>query len=262
MNYPCEHDPRLGVRTGSIVSGNDSDVCNSILTFWLLQRTPNALCVDIGVDKGWWSHFVLEHFPSTKIMAFEPNPTSFKQLQETFADKPNFVCHNIAISNTKGSLPFVCAQGDSHSRTKDMKPGQCIEVPCERIDPYLEGTEVTLMKIDTEGHELQVFDTLESHFERIQTIIFECSVYWYANTIEDAIQKTIERFLSFLSVYPHIYILNGRNLPPVMKLDSEEKVRKFVAFCAKYTLQKDVLLSKVQLPKEFEEPFELKNLFL
>ena len=107
---------RYGVSVRHIVSGNDGDVCIASVTEALLENKVNPLCVDIGVDQGWWSFFVVDKNSTAKVLAFEPNPISYNNLVPYLTNEPRIELHNVAISNKKGTLPFILEEGQSHSR--------------------------------------------------------------------------------------------------------------------------------------------------
>jgi len=198
-------DRRNGVQIRHIKSGNDGDICIAAVTELLLAGKMSPLCIDIGVDEGWWSFFVLDANKTSQIMAFEPNPVSYTAMLPYIAGESRIQLHNLAISDTDGILPFSVEGGTSHSRGSADSD---IRVPCVPLAPYIEGKDIDLIKIDTEGHELHILKTLP--FERIRSLIFEFTPYWY-DSIEEAI-ACLEKLTTF---YPALYSLSRRG-PPTM----------------------------------------------
>jgi hypothetical protein len=116
------------VRAGSedIISFNDGDACNAACTERILAAaaaaSPQPICVDIGVDRGWWSAFCLQSAPTARVYAFEPNPKSFAALQGRFAaaiQADRFTLVPKAVSNSATTLPLWLDGGCSHSRVGD-----------------------------------------------------------------------------------------------------------------------------------------------
>ena len=146
-------DPRYGLQIKHIQTGNDGDICNAYVTYELLHGTDPKTCIDIGVDEGWWSLFVTEINPNVRVDSFEPNPISYNSLQPYLNDR--ITLHNVAISNTTGTLLFSLEGGQTNSRSNGT-----VEVACKPLDSYIGTKEVDLIKIDTEGHDLIILKSL------------------------------------------------------------------------------------------------------
>ncbi|WP_160079330.1 FkbM family methyltransferase [Pseudomonas sp. 8AS] len=86
------------------------------------------------------------------IHAFEPDPANFKAMQDVLGDASaqGLVLHHQAVSDTDGFLSFA-AKGTMGSRAEK---GGDIQVPSIRLDDVLD--DVTLLKMDVEGHEANV----------------------------------------------------------------------------------------------------------
>ena len=224
-------DSRNGVHIRHIKSGNDGDVCIAAVTERLLAGKESPLCIDIGVDEGWWSFFVLDTNKTSRIMAFEPNPVSYAALLPYIAHDSRLQLHNVAISDTDGILPFFVNGGTSHSRGA-AAPDLC--VPCVPIAPYIAGKDIELVKIDTEGHELQILKTLP--FERIRSLIFEFTPYWY-----DSVEETVACLERIATFYPALYSLSRRGPPQMILLTN---IRQFVMKSLEHKYQSDILCSR------------------
>jgi FkbM family methyltransferase len=231
-------DPRMGIRVRHIESGNDGDVCNSVVTHVLMKDVKDPYVIDIGVDEGWWSFFVADVNPSVTIDAFEPNPQSFQMLVPHLETCPQMRLHPFAISNMTGFLPFTLESGQSNSRS-----GGTHIVPCTTLDRYLRGKEVTMMKIDTEGHDLTILETLHPFLNRIHAILFECTVYWYADTRQECIEKTVKELRYLKSKYTHMYALSRRGDPPILTELTREEIEGFVVWCYENRCQTDIVVT-------------------
>ena len=235
IDFNSPSDPRKGIKVGHIESGNDGDVCNSCVTYEILNGLDNKYCIDIGVDEGWWSLFAASINPNCKIEAFEPNPISYNLLLPYL--KAQITLHNLAISDKCGLLPFNAAGGESHSRSESKT-----SVICTTIDEFIKNKFVNLIKIDTEGHDLKILKTLHYYIDQIKAIIFECSVYWYGSSEEECIQNTIEELLFLKSHYTYMYILSRRGDPLLISLLDENDIKQFIMFSYKNKYQVDILV--------------------
>jgi FkbM family methyltransferase len=126
------------------------------------KRVPGfefATILDVGANTGQSTEAFLAHAPSADILALEPSPESFAKLAEAYADNPRVQCLNIAASRAAGKASFIAkgtrtdnrivAGGGENTILVDARPGD--HVMAERgLDT------VDYLKIDTEGHDLDV----------------------------------------------------------------------------------------------------------
>jgi FkbM family methyltransferase len=221
------------VKIRHIVSGNDGDVCIAMITEALLKKTDVPYCIDIGVDQGWWSLFVLDTNTKSQIVAFEPNPISYAALKACIESESRITLYPFAISDKKGTIPFVIEGGNSNSRDASAT----LSVACVKIDKYIDRP-VTLMKIDTEGHEIHILKTLRPHFKNIESIIFEFTVYWY-----HSVDEAKDELKNLLAEYPVMCMLNRRGLPSLERIGLEN-IDGFITFCIENRFQCDILCSR------------------
>lgn len=239
-------DPRMGVLyDGSKISANDGDVCISFVTHTLIKDIEKPYCLDIGADECWWAIFCCEQNPAARVDAFEPGPISESFAQYLSQKYPNITLHNKAVSNTPGFL-FLSDEGAcSNSRTREGRKVEAIT-----LDPFLKSAKkVHLVKLDVEGHELQILETLSKYSEKIDSIIFEFSVYWYADELNEALEKTYSTMLPFLSDFPYIFVVSRRGPPVLEKLEADDLFifirRSFIE-----KLQCDLVLAKQDLTQK------------
>jgi FkbM family methyltransferase len=132
-------------------------------TFALLDVLVGAQDVfyDIGSN---WGHYTL-HVASRpgfrgKIHSFEPFPSSFKDLEETVRQaglQDRVARHNFALSNARAESAMTMPDGvRSGFATLSNSPGG-VPVTTFRLDD-LNLPPPTVMKVDVEGHEAQVFE--------------------------------------------------------------------------------------------------------
>lgn len=234
-------DPRHGIKVRHIESGNDGDICNSIVTYELLKNKTNPHVIDIGVDEGWWSFFVADLNPSSVIDAFEPNPISFKNLIQYLDDTPQLRLHNFAISNKSGFIPLSLEHGQSNSRCETGS----IQVPCTTLDRYIKGRNIDMIKIDTEGHDLYILESLHPYLNNIGAILFEFTVYWCGKDKEECISKACDELKYLKRHYKHMYSLSRRGLPTLNEIFNET-ISDLVNHWYTGTHQTDILVCNEQ----------------
>ena len=119
--------------------------------------------IDVGANLGNHSNGLFKSF--AECHAFEPSPRTFHLLKANMADKPNVICRQIALSDYNGAARFHQDNSNSgKSYIVDKPPFSAkknddsyIEIKTIRLDDALtEHSKIGLIKIDVEGHELQV----------------------------------------------------------------------------------------------------------
>jgi FkbM family methyltransferase len=138
----------------------EHEILQSIETEILPLIDPAESCaVDVGANVGNHTFAFAEHF--AEVHAFEPNPNVFRILVANVAEFDSVCCHNVAVSDASRSLfldvPMENICGGSVSPRATDDAAVAIEaVTLDAMRPQF-GRRVGLMKIDVEGHELEVF---------------------------------------------------------------------------------------------------------
>jgi len=121
--------------------------------------------LDIGANDGRWLTIVYEIFPRATIHAFEPVPTTFEALCSNVEKRPRVRTYCQGFSSEAKNISMQIYE---NSRVNSMetaeiqvghRPVKTINVQCGTLDAWLDGLavdEIDFIKIDVEGHELQV----------------------------------------------------------------------------------------------------------
>ena len=163
----------------------------------LTQKIPNKNLVvfDVGANVGNYSLYIKKINPNTDIYAFEPHPKTFQKLEKTASQNnslANFEAFNVGCGEVEGNLTiYDYAQNDGSSHAslykgvmEDIYQKETIatEVKIIPLDPFIEKlitenkiSQIDLLKIDTEGHELAVLKGAKSTLQKgiIKAIHFE-----------------------------------------------------------------------------------------
>jgi FkbM family methyltransferase len=124
-------------------------------------------------------------------VAFEPDPTNFKNLQQNVrlnCEGSNVEIHNLALFNRTAELQFELAEGnfgDHRLRVVEAAPGareqenrRTIVVSAVRLDDFMEVAHSPLaVKIDTQGAEPYVIEGGERLLSTSDLLIMEFSPY-------------------------------------------------------------------------------------
>jgi FkbM family methyltransferase len=131
-------------------------------------KDPNGVFLDIGANAGKYSVMLGNKFTGSKIYSFEPNPTTFGILSKNIALNnlaSKVSLFNIGLSDSESILSFDSVnQNTGLSRivkTDQFLAGTITKVPVKSLDFVvaqndIKPLEIDLVKIDVEGHELEV----------------------------------------------------------------------------------------------------------
>lgn len=147
----------------SKVSGEQSFLKNYLLG-------KNGVVIDVGANEGNYSAEVLDFNQSVNVYAFEPHPTTFQRLSEKFKKNKRVTTVNKGLAESAGFLElydYEYKDGSSHASlipeviTEIHGAGKAIshKVNLTTLDDFIEENSIeiiSLLKIDTEGNELQV----------------------------------------------------------------------------------------------------------
>jgi FkbM family methyltransferase len=138
---------------------------------------------DIGANVGQSAETMLVEFPSSSLFCFEPSQSTFKELQERFRVSTRVQCVNLALSNGERSAKLELNESSVLRRlvgepNSAGNPTKTEDVSLTTIDAFCAEQQITTidyLKIDTEGHELQVLAGAELmlNSERIRLIELE-----------------------------------------------------------------------------------------
>ena len=121
---------------------------------------PAATVLDLGAQFGYFSLVAARRVgPEGRVYAFEPVPGNFELLERNihmngYRDIIHAVAKAVGDQHTVETM-FVYQGSDSHSlyRHPAVAVRETTPVECVRIDEFLKGQPVDVIKMDIEGHE-------------------------------------------------------------------------------------------------------------
>lgn len=132
-----------------------------------------------GQEKWFWSN--------ARIVALEPNPDQAKIIKENY---PEIEVIEKAASNTIGVAPFMVYEGDegavgSSSLNLDWKEndleGHIIHVQTHTLTYLIGDEQIDIMKIDVEGHSMEVIQGLENRLNQVKVFHIETEKWTDSN---------------------------------------------------------------------------------
>lgn len=163
--------------------------------FMIHNLEAGDLFIDIGANVGGWS--LLASGTGASILAVEPIPLSYKALKENIALNENarIECYQLGVSDNTGSLQFSIDKDVENQVVNENYSGLKLKIHVDTLDNILGSREPSLIKIDVEGHELQVLKGARKVLEisKLKALILEtfrsAENYDRVKMIDDYLEK-------------------------------------------------------------------------
>lgn len=134
---------------------------------WLVgEIVPNGgVIIDVGANEGQYAEEVLNAMPDARLYCLEPSPEAFSALSSRLANRPVQI-FNVGLSSRAGELNLYGEPGSPlgsvYQRRLDhfgLSSYHSVSVQVLPLDAFWSGqtgTVIDLLKLDAEGHELQI----------------------------------------------------------------------------------------------------------
>lgn len=144
------------------------------------QWTPGDVIFDVGANDGRTIFRLLRHLPQPKIYAFEPVAQTYQTLTEATAECSGVESYQLGLGNEIGTREmYINERAALNSLYPDWGTSRGIEeVELTKLDRFAEDKgidRIHLLKIDTEGHDLEVLKGAKTLLEegRVEIIQVE-----------------------------------------------------------------------------------------
>jgi len=144
---------------------------------WVSREKPlpnHIRVLDVGACIGAFTMEVLRVAENAEIDAFEPSDMAWPYLQYNLSWS-NVRLHNVACSDKDGVAMLACPDKRIGTETLHGKDGRPVRTVT--IDGFISG-KVDIIKIDVEGHEVEVLKGAERTIDR-----------WHPNLIVELVDK-------------------------------------------------------------------------
>lgn len=131
---------------------------------WRRLLPSGAVVADVGANIGWYAAHLAALDPGSRVVAFEPVPSSFAWLRKTVARNrlDNVVTEALALSDAPGTIdiyvdPTITGAASSHPSVYGGTSSP-VRVAAGTLDAYAaaQGLRFDAIKLDVEGAELAV----------------------------------------------------------------------------------------------------------
>lgn len=146
--------------------------------------------IDVGANSGQFTKVATHLYPQAQIYTFEPLPNLYPVIKKKFGSNPNIKTYNIALGNEDGTILFnknkfghtssvlEISQENIHFTRKDNELEQ-IRVEIKKLDSLalpVDKTNLSLLKLDVQGYELEVLKGADETIKAIGYIIIEANL--------------------------------------------------------------------------------------
>jgi len=239
MVFVCQYFQGIG--SGSSVGNSGEEA-----VFKRLRHTDSAPCVfDVGANKGQFLQLVVRAFgrQDVTIHCFEPSEKAFSELSNVAADDSRITLNHCALGREKGVARLFydeAASGLASMSRRNLdhigiKFDQSEEIGVETLEAYCQerGIEhIDLLKMDVEGHELDVLAGAESMFANraVDMVLFE-----FGGANIDTRTFFRDFFLFFQEVDMSIYRItpSGFLVPLLVYTEQDEQFRTMNFLCVR-----------------------------
>lgn len=189
---------------------NEGDMSRNGELHFVHSQSENLKTIfDIGANRGDWTRSVLKAQSKAEFHCFEPSKDIFLDLQsQLWPDRVRLV--NAALSSQEGAGNYDRETGSLHRdnlRTGTSRKAESVKLLT--IDDYCRNQnikEIDLMKVDVEGHELDVFRGATQLLSeaRIKSLYFEYN-YTFINSrvlLKDIFEFFADKHYSIFKLLP------------------------------------------------------------
>lgn len=138
----------------------------------------SGIILDAGANVGFFTALA-KNKGAKRIYSAEPDPAAFSCLENNFTDDPNVICLNKALSDTTDVVLFDLSLGSSVASTIN-KYNKHVDTHSIFVESFSLPTfftlenNINLLKLDIEGAEYEVLNSLSSYYyKKINQIFLE-----------------------------------------------------------------------------------------
>jgi len=170
-------------------------------------KTSQPHIIDAGANIGLSVLYFKSLYPDSTIIAYEPDPTIFKTLQQNVGRFSGVDLRQAAAWTADTELTFYSEGSLAGSTTVDTEGRQQkLIVRAERLRTEVEKKSVDFLKIDIEGAENELIFDIEDCLDNVDNLFFE-----YHSTVGS--DQRLGDLLNLVKRRGYRYIINGPHGP-------------------------------------------------
>ena len=196
--------------------------------------------IDVGVYRGVYSYEMSKY--SEKVHSFEPNPIIFKYINKNLKKFiKNIHLYNFALSNQNKTINLKIPIRNSNSNKEifeeyyemgkatihnenNFENYENFEIQTKKIDEFNFDNKISLIKIDVQGHELEVIEGAKNTIERDKPVLLVEIEKQYT-------KKEVAESINFINSLGYkSYFFNKKDLKSTTELNNLDLFNNFIFF--------------------------------
>ena len=146
----------------------------------LARRLPTIVSIiDIGASNGMWTEGALDYFPRCQYLLIEAQPVHAPALTQFCREHPNTSCVLAAAGASVGEIYFDASEPLGGVAGYTPFSANNIQVPVTTVDVQTRAHELPgpyLLKLDTHGFEVPIFEGASTTLANTAAIVVECYI--------------------------------------------------------------------------------------
>lgn len=196
--------------------------------------------IDVGVYRGVYSYEMSKY--SEKVHSFEPNPIIFKYINKNLKKFiKNIHLYNFALSNQNKTINLKIPIRNSNSNKEifeeyyemgkatihnenNFENYENFEIQTKKIDELSFDNKISFIKIDVEGHELEVIEGAKNTIKRDKPVLLVEIEKQYT-------KKEVAESINFINSLGYkSYFFNKKDLKSTTELNNLDLFNNFIFF--------------------------------
>ena len=196
--------------------------------------------IDVGVYRGVYSYEMSKY--SEKVHSFEPNPIIFKYINKNLKKFiKNIHLYNFALSNQNKTINLKIPIRNSNSNKEifeeyyemgkatihnenNFENYENFEIQTKKIDELSFDNKISFIKIDVEGHELEVIEGAKNTIKRDKPVLLVEIEKQYT-------KKEVAESINFINSLGYkSYYFNKKDLKSTTELNNLDLFNNFIFF--------------------------------
>lgn len=217
--------------------GIDGEI-GALLTLRKSLSMKSIVALDIGANTGLWTCTLKQKDIDCEVHVFEPSASAFELLEQSLKDLANVHLYRSAVGESTGTATLYSDFETSPLASLSLRRLDHQEVDFTRHEEVAITTlddwhflhmdvEPNVLKIDVEGHEIDVLHGASKMLDTVQIVQFE-----FGGTDIDSRIYFQDFWYFFLKKGFDIFRLTPKGLQRVVKYSENDEVFKFTTFFA------------------------------
>lgn len=189
----------------------------------------NWVCIDAGANIGLTSIYMATCGKNVSVYAFEPSPVTVRHLINNLNqnDIYNVTVVPVGLGDERGFVKFIDMPNfgaGSHVKAASDHPGaigiDSIAIKMETLDNFLRKTSferMDLLKIDTEGYELNVLRGAIDSIKKFRPLIIIEFNTWFMRVVQNLNPHDV--LMELFSLFGSLAIISGSRLTYIENTD-------------------------------------------